>query len=377
MQPVRVVHLSSFHQPLDVRIFYKECRTLAEAGHEVHLIIRDPPVDLRDGVQFHRLDRADDRGRLTRIRSRLSNAYRITRSLNPRVCHFHESELILVGLLLRLHGVTVIYDAHENAPQEVVTLHRGHPLTGRLRSLGIAALESVAMKLLSGFVCATPAIARRFPPHKTALVQNFPLRAEYDLSHDAPPLSQRPLRIVYVGGISAIRSIREMVRAMEHLPDSLSAARLVIAGEFSDDALEAEVRALPGWARVDYLGWQSREQVSQILAEGRVGLVLYYPTPDHLEAQPNKLFEYMAAGLPSVSSNFPYWRGIVDSVRCGRSADPTDPRSIADAIAWLLERPEEAQAMGERGRMAVLERFNWENEARRLLGFYEQMIKKS
>jgi glycosyltransferase involved in cell wall biosynthesis len=375
-ETLRVAHLSSFHPPLDVRIFQKECRTLARAGYDVHLIIRDPKTDRRDGVRFHALVRADEKGRVARVWNRLSSAYRIARSLESRVYHFHESELIPVGLLLRLGGAEVVYDVHEDAPREAISLNRGHPLKGRLRALAISALEAVARVALSGFVCATPAIARRFPGGKAVLVQNFPVMGEYDFSDAAPPLSRRPLRVIYVGGISEIRGVREMVRAMALLPEPLSEARLVIAGEFKDPALEAEVRALPGWERVDYLGWQTREQVAGLLAGSRVGLVLYYPLRDHLEAQPNKLFEYMAAGIPSVSSDFPYWREIVDPVRCGVPADPRDPRSIAGAIARLLEDPGEAEAMGRRGREAVRERFNWESESRKLVAFYEKLTSR-
>jgi glycosyltransferase involved in cell wall biosynthesis len=368
---VRVVHISTFHQPLDVRIFQKECRTLARAGHEVHLIIRDPKDSERDGVRFHAVARNDDQGKAGRIWSRLSGAYRIARSLKAELYHFHDPELIPVGLLLRLRGHKVLYDVHENAPDEALSLYHHSPVKAQVRSKMLAVLDALAMRFLSGFVCATPAIARRFPSKRTELVQNFPIQSEYVLPAEAIPYAERPLQIIYTGILSTIRSIREIVGAMALLPESLSSARLVLAGTFESPALEEEVRQMPGWERVDYLGWQSREQVAQLLAASRVGLVLYYPLRDHLEAQPNKLFEYMAAGIPSVASNFPFWREIVDSVCGGQVADPEDSASIAQAITWLLEHPEKAEAMGKRGQEAVRKRFNWEQEARKLLDFYE------
>jgi glycosyltransferase involved in cell wall biosynthesis len=103
------------------------------------------------------------------------------------------------------------------------------------------------------------------------------------------------------------------------------------------------------------------------LASSRIGIVTFLPEPNHIEAQPNKLFEYMSAGIPVIASDFPLWREIVESNYCGLCVDPEDPKSIAVAIDWLLEHPLEAEQMGKNGQRAVLERYNWDNEARTLV----------
>jgi glycosyltransferase involved in cell wall biosynthesis len=232
----------------------------------------------------------------------------------------------------------------------------------------VAGLEWVAGCVLDGIVAATPTIAGRWPRSKTVTVQNFPFREEL-ADEGGLPYDRRPYHAVYLGGIEAVRGIREMVEALEHLPDNL-AVKLVLAGRFSPPELEAEIRQLPGWRRVEFIGWASREQIAKILASARLGLVTLHPVPNYVKAYPTKLFEYMSAGIPVVASDFPLCREIVDGTGCGLLVNPLDPKAIAQAIRYLLENPTEARAMGQRGRQAVVEKYNWETESQRLLEFY-------
>jgi glycosyltransferase involved in cell wall biosynthesis len=312
------------------------------------------------------------KNRLSRILGSTLRACILATREKADLYHFHDPELIPVGLLLRLLGKRVVYDVHEDLPRQILSKYWIPRILRGVVAKAAALAEWVAAKAMSGIVAATPAIARRFPPHKTVAVQNFPLLSEFALG-EGTPYRERPMWVAYVGGITAIRGAVEMVRAMEHLPEDLG-ARLVLAGTFSPPELVAEVRKLPGWSYVDFLGWQGRDGISRLLRRARVGLVVLHPVTNYLDSYPVKLFEYMAAGIPVVASDFPLWREIVEGEQCGLTVDPLDPKAIAEAVRWLLEHPEEAEEMGKRGRKAVLAKYNWEREAEKLLDLYRRLL---
>jgi glycosyltransferase involved in cell wall biosynthesis len=373
---VRVVHLSTLHKPFDVRIFHKECRTLAASGYRVDYLVTAPPASEAQGIHFQPCRKPTDSFRLGRIWKRLLGVYRQAAALRGDVYHFHDPELIPVGMLLKRLGTRVVYDVHEDAPQEALSFNQDRPLEGCLKSWALIALEEAAKRTLDAFVCATPAIARKFPRQRTITVQNFPMLSEVAPAVDpsrSGSYHDRPRAIVYAGGITAIRGIREMIQAFESLASSQ--VRLNLAGEFAPAELKQEVETLPGWRQVDFLGWQSRQRVSEILARSRAGLVLFHPRPEHLDSQPNKLFEYMAAGLPVIASDFPLWKAIIERTGCGLTVDPLRPPAIAAAIRHLLAHPREAFAMGQRGQRAVQAEYNWEPEGRKLLELYRKLEK--
>src|SRR5690606_16985319 len=211
----------------------------------------------------------------------------------------------------------------------------------------------------------------RFPSRKTNVVQNFPIKSEFTTvgvsEHERSP------RVVYVGNIAEIRGIVQMVRAMELIRERAPKLRMSIAGAFSDPSLQDRVASMPGWQSVDFLGWQPREGIAELLRGAVAGLVVLHPTRSYMEAYPVKLFEYMAAGIPVIASDFPLWREIVGSARCGLLVNPLDPEQIAEATLWLLEHEKEARAMGVSGAEAVRSTFNWDKEAEKLTALYSRL----
>ena len=365
-----IVLATTVHARGDTRIAVREAVTLAAHFGGVTLFVQDGLGDGRGPGGVPIVDTgAPAAGRLRRMSLGAWRMGRAVAAAGPATVHFHDPELIPVALWWKLRGIRVIYDAHEDLPRQVLSKpYVPRPLRRPLAVL-TAWAERFAGAAFDGIVAATPTVARRFAPARTALVQNFPDIAE--MTPSASDLQGRPPpHIVYVGAITAIRGIGTMVEAMAQVRSP--EARLVLAGAFQSPALERETAARQGWDRVDFVGWADRRQMAHLLGRSRAGLVLFHPAPNHLEAQPNKMFEYMAAGLPVIASDFPHWRSLLDGVGCAVLVDPQDPAAVAEAVDWVLDNPDEAHEMGARGRRAVHDRFNWAHEAETLAALYRR-----
>jgi glycosyltransferase involved in cell wall biosynthesis len=365
----RVVHVTTVHPRDDIRIFRKECVSLARAGYEVVQVVGDGQGDaVVDGVRIVDIG-ARPAGRLARMRRQPAAALSAVRRERPALVHLHDPELLPLGAALAREGVPVVYDAHEDVPRQILTKQW---IPRALRpgvSRAFEAYENRQVRRLAAVCAATPHIAGRFAKvvRLAVNVSNYPFESELSPGDSSQP---RERMVCYVGGLMRTRGLLQMVRAVARVPG----LRLVLCGRFEDAAFEAAMRAEPGWQRVQWLGQVGREQVRDVMARASAGLVTLLPMPSYLDALPIKMFEYMSAELPVVASDFPLWRGIVEQHGCGVVVDPADPAAIAAALAAILDDPARARAMGRAGRAAVLSTYRWPVAERELLALYDRLV---
>ncbi|MDP3959228.1 MAG: glycosyltransferase [Pseudorhodobacter sp.] len=369
-----IIHFTTVHARTDTRIRVKEVASLARHfDADVRLYVQDglgDETDVAAKVRIHDTGARPGR-RLARMTLGAWRMYRAVRAARPTIAHFHDPELIPVGLLLKLSGVKVIYDVHEDVPGQILSKFWIPAPMRRIVAFVAGLFESAAARFLDAIVLAEPVYEENFPKGLPHVVQNYPIISEFS-AEPVAAYRNKPPHFCYVGGITELRGAVEMVDAIALMPQA--DVRLILGGAFSPADVENKMMASPGWSRTEHRGVLNRAGVVSVMNDCLGGLATLKPIPNYVKSYPTKLFEYMIAGIPSIASDFPFWRDILKGVDCAIFVDPLNPQAIADAMQWILDHPEEAEAMGRRGQVAVRERFNWEAEEKKLVALYRQLL---
>jgi glycosyltransferase involved in cell wall biosynthesis len=360
----------------------KEARTLVGAGHHV-TVVADAAPDLpshesRDGSEIQRVGR---RGPPIPGLRFLVHEWRLARrlsALRPSVIHAHDTNaLVPVAIAAGRLGVPYVYDAHD--------LWLGRPRRGRgrlyffLSQLYHRLVERVLVPRAAATLTVSPPIAghlrRRYRLPVVHLVPNYPeagpmpVRRELrDLPGGASIDPARPV-VLYLGGLMGGRGLEQLVDAIGLLPE----VQLVMLGSGAEEERLRERAAADG-ASVLLLRPVAPDLVEAYAASADVGVSPIVPSClNYRYSLPNKLFQYMAAGIPVVASDFRQVREVVEGSGGGVVVDTTRPEAIAKGIRRVLADPEDVAAMGARGRSAVEQRYNWDVSASVLRRIYERL----
>lgn len=365
----RVAHITTVHKPTDNRIVRKECTSLVRAGIDVTLIAKATMGSERSGeVPLHPIRERSNR--ITRSLLGSVDVWRALREIKPDLIHVHDPELIPLAVIWRfVKGGAAVYDSHEDLPKQI----RGKVyINSLLRGPAILlarALQRMADRCMSGVVAATPSISDNFSNENRVLVQNFPWREAYDSVYtEALPST---FTLGYVGAITRARGIKEMLQVAK---DTDPPVRLVLAGPITDAGSPSLVHT---GSEVDYLGVLDPDEVPRVLSQISVGLVILQPLPNHLDSQPTKLYEYMAAGRPFIASDFPAWIEKFGHFDCGVFVDPSDAGALRRAVQNLIDDGPRTSQMAARAREAVLENFVFETQVEKLLEFTGRLARST
>jgi glycosyltransferase involved in cell wall biosynthesis len=364
---IKICILTSVHSPFDdIRIFHKEARSLVKAGYDVTLITQHDRDEIVNEIRIVALPKPSNR--IQRMTKTVWQAYRAAHKTDADVYHFHDPELIPIGLWLKWHGKRVIYDVHEDVPRQNLSKTYIPAILRKPISSMLATLEAFSACRFDAVVTATPFINERFLKlgAYAVNVNNYPLLSELYPTEGRWEAKEKV--VCYIGGITGIRGAFEMVEAIEKV-----GCGLLLAGNIESD-IENRLKKMTGWRYVEALGFIDRSDVQNVTTRSMGGLVLLHPIVNYIDSLPIKMFEYMSAGIPVIASNFPLWKEIVEGPGCGICVDPLNPEEIAKAIQWIMEHPAEAEHMGQNCRRAVEEKFNWGIEEKKLLSVYRELL---
>lgn len=372
--------VTSVHPDFDARV-WRHATGLAALGVEVHLICpwKVGEEEIRAGVCLHPFAPVERRiERLYSIPLRvLPKVFRLLKRV--QIIHFHDIDLLPYMAFLGLVK-PVVYDVHENYPEEMlVRPYKRLPSAVRPFLYHVVRLgQWILASMLRNVVLVVPSQREDFWGER--------LKITYLWNYADKRLAGGRLRNYRTRG-NVVAFPGSQYR------ENGSFILLEVAAEVKKKVPDVLFRMTDRFhgvkslreeflARRDALGLHDSVMLvpnvpaSQIMEElnlARVGVIPALPVPKTYRGMPNKLFEYMAAGIPVVSFDYPYPREVIVSAGCGSLVAPENIRDFAEKIVFFLENVDEAIEHGQRGSDSFEGKYNWESQMPKLIDYYRSI----
>jgi glycosyltransferase involved in cell wall biosynthesis len=207
------------------------------------------------------------------------------------------------------------------------------------------------------------------------IIGHFPPRKFAEKDHQI--FNKPSLTLLYAGRLSTDRGLLIYLELLRALVKRNIPVQLVLAGVFTPIGEEEKFKSVSAGLEdsIKFKGWISYPKIYDIYHEADIGLSILLPEKRYVAALPVKLFEYMAAGIPVIASNFPEISSIISSENCGVVVNPQVPiEEIAHLIHQWWKNPSIPKSLGENGRMAVLNKYNWEAQINDLSSMYSKLL---
>lgn len=367
-----ICHITTIHPAYDDRIFYKQCVSLVKKGFEVHLVARNNKDECKKGVIIHGISHYSSR--IKRFILGSMNAFFLSLKIKADVYQFHDPELILLGLVLKLLGKKVIFDFHELVVFQIESKY--YVKSNFIKKIALKVYlinEKLAVKYFDAILLAEDGYVQYFEKKYQKYITRFFVVRNYSMVDFIrgfdKPVKRNHSNIIYVGGLSVHRGIKETIQALEILNLPI---RFIILGNWETESYFEECKRLEGWKYVDYRGFKLLDELYKDMNEADIGVALLHPIRNYTISLPVKIFEYMSLGKPVLMSDFPLWKKTFNDI--GYFADPLDPYAIAEELKVILSTPEEAMKKGKKGMEIVAKKYNWENEMKNYLAAIQYAI---
>jgi glycosyltransferase involved in cell wall biosynthesis len=369
---MKVCHVISGYHRNDARVFARQCLSLKRAGYDVSILTNDgDPDEVLEGIPVIACRIRWPRWRvlLAAKRQFMPEAVR----LDADVYQLHSPELLPMSQPLMKLGKRVVYDAHEDLPRHI--LEKDWLPSPLRRPLAYAAEYYLrhTFDRIDEIVTPHNHVVEHLQKTvgKGTLVANFPLIQDLrDVT--AEQFAARPAAVCYSGTVYLHSNQEATLDALSGMPG----VRYRVAGYIGEAHREALLKR-PGAAQLEFMGRLSQVELRQLYTSCIAGLAIidYKLNQGYKRGSyaVNKLFEYMEAGLPVICTDYTLWRDIVERYECGICVRPGNVGDIRDAIEYIVSDRNRAFRMGQNGRRAVLEEFNWASEERKYLDVFARL----
>lgn len=375
----KIFVFTSVHPWNDGRIFYRQISALKEHFEvELHAMANFEFKEV-NGIKIFGLP--EWKSMIDRIRSLKILSIRIWKS-DATIYHFHDPELLLLAPLIKLlKKKTVVYDVHEHYP--LMMLEKEY-IPKFLRNFAIIVfklLERFFLLFVDYIFYTTGSVGQRYIKiFGINAFQNANVPSIELFKEDPPPLLSRPHIAVFTGNITPVRGLKEIILAYKIVHSFYPNWQLHIFGRFYSENYREEILQIIHENEMSnyvfYHGEFSYLQMKDVLYKARIGYITYLTFPNNMACLPNKMFEYMGAGLNIVASDFENYREIIIENKCGLVTKPENIEEIATTTMNLIDNNLLAVNLSENARKQFLEKFNWEEEKKKFITAYKTVCKQ-
>lgn len=366
----KICHVTSGHSRYDGRIFLKQCSSLAKSNYNVTLLCCDTlNNEVKNNVNIVSINK-----QFSSLRDRIFNSKRLLKKkcleINADIYQFHDPDLLPLALYIKKRGKIVIFDSHENYPSLVLEKQSIPTCLRKIVSSIYTIYEKYVFKRLNGVICVADFQLDRIKKinSNTVIITNYPIiDNNFKKNHNAKNT------ICFAGGVRANWNHDKVIRAIENIND----VKYIIAGSYKDSYLDS-LKLYNEFEKVKLLGKIEKEEVKELYSNSNIGMALcsYRPNTCYKRGSLGitKIFEYMMYELPVIFTDFDVFNNILKEGTFGIAVNPYDYKEVSKAIKYLIDNPKIAKKMGAIGKKLVLNKYNWESQAKILIKFYNDMV---
>ena len=366
MKNRRICHISTVHHPLDTRIFSRECISLSEK-YDLTLFAASPSID--NNKVNHRKLPASKKLICRLLISHPLLLIKLLFSKKFAVYHLHDPELLPLGLLLHFFRCKVIYDVHEWFEEDI--LNKKLPFKKQLIGL-YKWVENIALEKLY-FILAEESYEQLYKNrlHNYSVILNYP---DQKAIQNYGETNRHSKKLFYVGNLTGNRGLKQMIRLLNLLNDKNEFFELICIGRI-DNSLKKYLSNVHDYPKVKdqihFKNYMAIQDAMHFSTDCLAGMALYDNLPNHSNSLSTKMFEYMAVGLPVISSDFELYTHIIEQNNCGFCIELNNTEKLAEAVLELYYNPQLAKNMANNGIKAIEKYYNWESEKQKLFELYK------
>ena len=366
-----IVHITTVHPRRDTRIFYRECLSVNKHGYKCVLIVADGMGDeVFEGINIVDIGKTPNR-----LNNLFKSYFRIlnkVKELKPAVVHFHDPELIFVGA--RIKNIPVVFDIHENIPSQILDKPYIPKIFRQPISFCYKQLENFLIKRFH-LVLAEHSYKSRYKDKGKSVttILNMP-----EIGHFEPFINhtRKGHEIFYIGEISSDRGIHVLLDALRILKKRKVEFYMHLVGPMTQKT-KMDINTQHILDSVRFYGRMDSKKGFELSRNCIAGISILKPIKNFVGSYSTKIFEYMAIGLPVITSNFPLYKDVVERYDCGYCIDPNSPEELANKMEGLIKSETDVNRMGVNGSNAIKSHFNWASEEEKLRMLYRGIFEKN